>query len=266
MNELTSLQNPFVKKVAALKQKKYRDETGLFCVEGIRLVEEAIQSDWHIDSCIYTEDAVKNSRVQLSVDMIQKRGCLVFRALPAVYTKISDMDTPQGIMVVVRKKEFALPEMVSPDANPLLILLDGVQDPGNVGALLRTADAAGCSGVIMSQGCADLYAPKTVRATMGSLFHLPIIERVSSCEVLRCLQEKGVAVMATTLENAANYCSFDLTCPVVIVFGNEGNGISAEVLALADGKMKIPIFGKAESLNVGAAAAIILFEARRQRG
>jgi TrmH family RNA methyltransferase len=178
---------------------------------------------------------------------------------------MTDTDQPQGLMVLVEKRRYQFDDVILNKKNPLIVVLDGLQDPGNVGTIIRTADAAGCSGVLMTKGCADLFSGKTVRAGMGSIFNLPIIEGLECNQLVSLLSEHHISLMATALTNSEVYFSTDFTKPVAVVFGNEGNGVQKELLQKAKVKLYIPILGKAESLNVAASASVILYEAVRQR-
>jgi TrmH family RNA methyltransferase len=170
----------------------------------------------------------------------------------------------QGILLVLEKKASSIDELMAIE-KPVFVVLDSVQDPGNVGTIIRTVDAAGCSAVLMTKGCADLFGGKTVRATMGSLFHIPCITDCTQTELLTRFKEYKIAVFATSLAGAKEYFSVDFSQPAAIVFGNEGNGVSQEMLKAAAAKVHIPIYGQAESLNVAASAAVILYETVRQR-
>lgn len=262
---IASNQNSLIKLAASLKQKKYRDETGVFSVEGVRLVEEAIQADWEITACLVTKKALEQSRVQKIITQLEERHCRLAELSETLYAKITDTDQAQGIMAIVRKKEYFFKDWVTEERQPLIAVLDNVQDPGNVGALIRTADAAGCTAVIMTPGSADLFSPKTVRATMGSLFHLPVINKVSTAELVTHLSQFQIQLIATALTSAKPYYEVDLTGPTAIIFGNEGNGVSDELLHHAASRLFIPLYGKAESLNVAAAAAVIFYEIARQQ-
>ena len=261
---ITSANNQVIKKVASLKQKKYRDEYNLFVVEGIRLVEEAAGSTWRPAMCFYTEKAAAAPRVQATLEILAAKGCRIFPVADNVYAKITDTEQPQGILCVMEKKRYTFDDLQSSDRE-LIVVLDNVQDPGNVGTVVRTADAAGCCGVILTKGCADLFSGKTVRATMGSLFHLPVITGVAEQEVAAFLERQGIRLLATALDSSSLYHDVDLRSPVAIVFGNEGAGVSKVILEKADERLYIPLYGRAESLNVAVAAAVILYEARRQR-
>lgn len=262
---ITSLQNQYIKLAAALKQKKYRDETGLFVIEGIRLVEEAARSHYRVDTCLYTLKAMEQKRVQDILNKLEKSGTRMLRVSDEAYNKVTDTEQPQGIMALVEKFHPDMSDVLSSGNLPLLLVLDHLQDPGNVGSAIRSADASGCTGVILSHGCADLYAGKTVRSTMGSLFHLPVLENVDLTDFLAVCKSNKVDIMVTALDGARVHFHVDFTRPVAIIFGNEGNGVNASLLASADEHLYIPLKGKAESLNVSAAAAIILYEAVRQR-
>ncbi|MDT8900974.1 TrmH family RNA methyltransferase [Anaeroselena agilis] len=262
---IASAGNQLVKTVASLRQKKYRDELGLFTVEGVRLAEETVAAGWLVDTCVFTAAAEADPRAAKLIGVLQERQCRLVRVPDHLYAKISDTREPQGIMLVTPKRAAAFDDILSRMAKPIIAVLDGVQDPGNAGTVIRAADAAGCSGVVMLKGCVDLYAGKTVRATMGSLFHLPVVAGMASEELIRLLAAAGIPLIATDLSGATVYSAADLSGPAAIVFGNEGAGVGAELLACAAERIVVPIYGKAESLNVATAAAVILYEAARQR-
>ncbi len=265
IEEITSVTNPLIKMAASLKQKKYRNELGLFAIEGIRFAEEAAASGWETEYCLYTEEAASNDRVKKVLSALQKRNCRQQQVSQSVYERISDTEHPQGIMVIVKKKSYDLPELLVPGKVPFFIVLDRIQDPGNVGTMIRTADAAGCSGVILTDGCADLFSGKVLRSSMGSIFHLPIVNLVETKRACSFFAEQGISVAAACLDTPLLYWDVAMSGPLAIVFGNEGSGISQEWLAVADKKVRIPIYGNAESLNVASATAIFLYEAARQR-
>ena len=264
IEEIRSSHNSLLKLAASLKIKKHRDDNSLFVVEGVRLVEEATQARREIMAIIGTSKAYRQERVQGIMKQLTARSCRIAVIEEELYAKITDTEQPQGLMALVRKQESKLDKI--PNATtPLLAILDGVQDPGNVGALIRTADAAGCTAVVLTSGCADVYGGKVVRATMGSLFHLPIVSNVNVTELVDWLSDNHISLAATALSSTNLYHEVDLKGPVAIVLGNEGAGVSVELLSKAEQHLYIPIYGKAESLNVAAAAAIIFYEAARQR-
>jgi TrmH family RNA methyltransferase len=171
--------------------------------------------------------------------------------------------TPQPVFAIVRKSKEPLQSLIA-EPQGLVVVLDGVQDPGNVGTIIRSADAAGAAGVVLGAGCADVYNPKTIRSTMGSLFHLPIVEGELQ-SLLPEAKAAGVRLVSTSLQAAYSCYSYDFTQPVWLVIGNEGKGISGTTAQLVDDAITIPMQGQAESLNAAMAATILLFEAMRQR-
>ena len=265
MRTVVSPDNEFVKLAAALRQKKRRDETGLFVVEGLRFVQEAVTAAWRVDFAVVADESYQEDlRIQLLAEELIRQGCSVLSVPESLYRKISDTQNPQGILAVVRQQQNFPPDS-RPTGSPLWVILDSLQDPGNVGTIIRTADAAGAAGVILTPECADLYGGKTTRATMGSLFHLPVL-RMPIPECLSFCDRHQLALYVAGAEAANVYAETDLSAPCAIVFGNEGGGVGAEFRHRALANIKSPILGRAESLNVASAAAIILFEAARQKG
>ncbi len=262
---IASPRNQLVKTVASLRQKKYRDELGLFPVEGVRLAEEIVAAGWPVEICIFTAAAEADPRAARLLGALRGKRCRLVQVTDQLYAKMSDTQEPQGVMLVALQRPVSFADILSRSAKPLIAVLDGIQDPGNAGTIIRTADAAGCSGVVMLKGSVDLYAGKTVRATMGSLFHLPVVASMTRDELIRALSAAGIPLIATDLAGATVYSAARLSGPAAIVFGNEGVGVGAELLARAAQRIIVPIYGKAESLNVATAAAVILYEAARQR-
>lgn len=265
---ISSAENPRIKLAAALRQKKYRDDSGLFLVEGIHLVEEAIIAGWKIEQMFICCDHFATAQLaELKVRLLPFEEKVLDVSAP-VFKKIAETDSPQGILAIVRQQNQELgtkrPENIL-SKRTFWVVLDAVQDPGNVGTIVRTADAAGASGVILAPGCADLYAGKTVRASMGSLFHLPVCKAtVEQC--LDYFAAENVSLYVADANSAVNYNELNMTAACAVVFGNEGAGVGEEFRQHAAAAIRIPIIGKAESLNVASAAAVILFEAARQRG
>jgi TrmH family RNA methyltransferase len=262
---ITSNQNRFIKMAASLKEKKFRDELGLFSIEGVRLVEEAAQANWSVEACVYITGAEEDQRVQDVLLLLQSKNCRMIEVSAAIYGKITEVKQPQGIMAIMKKREYRLVDCLANVEKPFLVVLDEVQDPGNVGTIIRTAAAAGCTGVILTKGCADVFAAKAVRASMGSLFNVPIFEGLSQDEVVNYLNKYDIRILATSLDNSTIYFRADFNQSVAVVFGNEGNGVSRKLLEVAIERLHIPLLGNVESLNVAASAAVILYEAVRQR-
>jgi len=262
---ITSPQNKLIKLAGSLKQKKYRDELGLFIVEGVRLVEEAAQSNWLIETCIYTEVALQQERVQEIIADLKSKNCRMIQVPAIIYDKITDTKEPQGIMAIVQKYACQLGDVLISGKKPFFVVLDELQDPGNVGTIIRTAAAAGSTGVILTKGCTDVFANKVVRASMGSIFHVPIFEGLMIREVLSYLAQHEIDILATSLESSNVYFKADFNKAIAVVFGNEGNGVSRQLLEHAQDRLYIPLLGRVESLNVAASVAVILYEVVRQR-
>lgn len=258
-NEITSIHNTRVKQWQQLLHKKGRDEQNRFLVEGIHLVEEAVRSNAEVETVLYSlEREIPAELRQLFGQTTEWVG-----VSEAVLRKCAETQTPQSVLAVVKKTGAHSRQFIQSPPS-LAVAVDGVQDPGNVGTIIRSADAAGADGILLGKGSADLYNPKTVRATMGSLFHLPIAEGELPA-LLREAREKGVQLVCASLRGDRTCYEIDFTLDTWIVVGNEGKGVSAEVSAWIDRQAAIPMQGKAESLNAAMAATIMLYEALRQR-
>jgi len=266
VERIESVANKKIKFVASLKQKKHRDKEREFVAEGVRLVEMAVESDRPFSFALYTKEAMENVRVRKILRLLEEKGCTIYEISADIYRKVSDTVEPQGIMLVLKKSLVSLDSLVSSEIMPLILVLDGLQDPGNVGTIIRTADAAGCTGIVLMKNTVDVFSGKTVRAAMGSLFHLPVVIDVSVDELKGFLGEQNIVLQATALDSEAKkHFDVDFTKPTAIAFGNEGDGISKELLSAAEQKIYIPMIGQTESLNVSTAAAVVLYEAARQR-
>lgn len=264
--QITSPANGKLRLARSLRQRKQREKTGLFVAEGVRLAEMAAASDWQISFALVTERACGQPRVQAVLAQLAKRNVPVGRVNEALYAGVSGTEHPQGIMLVLMRQTMTLRALAAVSGRrPCYAVLDGVQDPGNIGTILRTADAAGMSGLILLKGCADAFSPKVVRAAMGSLFYLPIVAEVTRAEFCAFARAEQLRLYASALDAAAlPHYAADYTGRTAIVFGNEGNGVSEEILSAAE-RVYIPMFGRAESLNVAMSSAIVLYEAVRQR-
>ncbi len=258
--ELTGLQNPQVKAAAELKQKKYRQQQGLFLAEGLRTVEEAVASKTVV-SIFYT--AIEDDRTRSVLEEAAAQQLKLYCVSDAVMKKIADTDTPQGIIAVCKMQNVTLDKLLS--KGEMLLVLDRVGDPGNLGTMLRTADAAGIGGVVLLKGCVDIYAPKTVRSSMGSLFHVPVVSGIGEDNFIAEAKDAGYELLVTSLEGADNLYKADLGGRIAFVMGNEAGGVSANLLERADKRVFIPMAGRAESLNVAMAAGVVMFEALRRR-
>lgn len=264
MERIESAENPKIKQAAALHMRKERERRGEFIAEGVRLTEEAAAASWPLLFCLVTEETLQNERVQAIVAVLEKKRCPVYIVSPTAYKKASATNTPQGILLAMKRETVPLSSLQT-EGMQFLAVLDKIQDPGNAGTIIRTADAVGCTGIVALEGTVDLFSDKTVRSSMGSLFHLPIVARATHEDLFSYMRENRISCFASMLDKTAvPYFSVNYRQPVAVVFGNEGNGVSAEMGERMP-HVYIPMVGKTESLNVGTAAAIILYEAFRQR-
>ena len=247
---ITSKENKFVKEAMLLKTKKYRDDLSLFLVEGLKQTEE-LSDNFKIKYILVSDKF--NKEIKIKNDDI-------FYVSENILNKITQTDTPQGIIAVAEKKIYDIDVVLSkPKDKHFFVVLCNIQDPGNLGTIIRTADAFNSSGVFVSENSADIYSGKTVRASMGSLFHIPVINDVSVPDLLSKVCKYQIKTYALSLK-ADKFIENIKQEKVMLMFGNESSGIDKEISALADEAVKIRIGGKAESLNVSAAAAIAMYE------
>ncbi len=264
MKRIISAENLIIKEVNRLHAKKGRQETGLFFFEGIKLLEEAINSDIAVERILVSDGFLEKHRLEEYLPDFLLNKIEVLNLSDSLFLKISESVTPQGVLVVARQMNYSM-DSVLKVGNPLLVYLHDLQDPGNLGTILRSADAAGASGVLLSPGTVELYNPKVIRGAMGSVFHLPVLEN-QGIFALELLKKKGFRLIASLLEEGTQpLYEVDLTGPTCLVIGNESAGLPESISHLADRKVKIPMKGKAESLNAGVAASVMLFEGLRQR-
>ena len=260
MQVITSKDNEIIKNIKKLKEKKYRDQTGEYIIEGIKLVEEAIIENVKISKIVVCEDCETDGSIPKDLMYeIAKYNCIYVSK--KIFESISDVNTPQGILAVIEK--YQLEEKISYNED-ILVVLDGVQDPGNLGTILRTVDSVNLKQIILSPKCADPYNPKVVRSSMGAIFRLNIIESKNIIETLKDIKKNKYKIVATSLETEENIYTLDYNKKAIII-GNEANGVSKEVLEIANEKIKIPMLGKTESLNVAVATGIILYEYVRRK-
>lgn len=257
--EVTGIHNPLVKAAAELKQKKYRQQRREFLAEGLRTCEEAVL--YKAAQTIFFRETDDERTLRLLEAAAAQQVQLVCVS-EAVMKKIADTETPQGIIAVCSMHDVQAEALLA--EGKMLLVLDRVGDPGNIGTMLRTADAAGIGGIILLKGCADIYAPKTVRASMGSLFHVPVLSGMEEKDFLLAAKNAGYELLVTSLAGADNLYQADLSGRLAFVMGNEANGVSENLLQAADKKVFIPMQGRAESLNVAMAAGIVMFEAMRK--
>lgn len=243
---ITSVQNKLVKELKKLHKRKYRYEANQYLIEGFHLMEEALKTNQSIEAVIVEEGTD-------IPDMIDKRSIITVSA--SVFKEISQTETPQGIAAVVNMRQ------VKNEPHNYVLLIDRIQDPGNLGTIIRTADAAGFSKIILGNGTVDMYNDKVIRASQGSIYHIPIVQE-NLTETIPHLQAEGFSIWGTTLNDAENYKDVQPNEKTAILLGNEGSGVDQSLIELVDRRVIIPIYGKAESLNVGIAAGILMYYIR----
>jgi TrmH family RNA methyltransferase len=260
---ISSVANPRVKEWAKLLERKYREREGKFLLEGVHLVKEALNAGWPLEVVVFDKGSSVLDEFEEYLDGEGPDRPTWVPVSPDIIMKCSETGTPQPIFAVALKRP-PQRELLFGTENGLVVVLDGVQDPGNVGTIVRSAAASGATAVVFGKGTADLYNSKTIRSTMGALFHVPVLE-ADLTELLPEAKRKGVAITGTSLQASESCYGYDLRRSIWLVFGNEGNGVSEQVTAMVDTNLIIPMSGRAESLNVAMAATVLLFEAQRQR-
>lgn len=256
MNCITSTSNIQVKQLIALQKKaKERNEQDVFIVEGIKMYQEVPE-----DRLVHTY--VSESFFEKHKALFDGKKQVTLLA-DRVFEAVSDTKTPQGVLCLVKQYHYELFDLYQ--QNALIMVLENLQDPGNLGTILRTGEGAGVTGVLLSSGCVDLYNPKVIRSTMGSIYRMPFYYSDDLRRDLKHLKEQGVTLYAAHLKGTGTYDEQDYTAPTGFLIGNESKGLSKETAALADIYIKIPMCGQVESLNAAVASSVLMYEANRQR-
>jgi len=258
---LRSRANPLYKRLRALKERAGEGE--LCLLEGPRLVLEALAAGLTIVEAAASARAEASAVGSAALAGLRQREVPVRRMAAELVASLSETETSQGLLALARRPRFQEEEVFR--GTPLVLVAHGVQNPGNLGGLLRTAEAAGASGAILTGGCADPFSWKALRGSMGSAFRLPNLRGLSIEKALDTLEARGVLVLATAVDGERRYDETDLRGPVAVVVGSEAAGLPASVRERSSARLRIPLAGPVESLNVGVAAALVLFEAARQR-
>ncbi|MBW8787818.1 RNA methyltransferase [Rhizobium leguminosarum] len=262
VKEVTSLANPIIKDIKALTNKKSREESGTFLAEGLKLVIDAIELGWAIRTLVYAKAAKGKPLVEQMAARTVASGGLVLEVSEKVIASITRRDNPQMVVGIFEQRWTPL-KGIRPREGETWVALDRVRDPGNLGTIIRTADAAGASGIILLGETTDPFSLETVRATMGSVFAVPVA-RATPEEFIAWRKSAGVSVVATHLAGAVDYRTIDYRKkPVVLLMGNEQSGLPEQLAREADALARIPQQGRADSLNLAVATAVMLFEARR---
>lgn len=258
MKQITSSQNPYIKSLVLLQEKaKARKQLGTFLIEGMREIELAIKGNYELETILFLPDLVSESQInKLSNNLIE--------ISKEVYHKLAYRDTTEGIIAVAKTKSLQLSDLKLPK-NPLIVVMEAIEKPGNIGAMLRTCDAANVDAVIIANPKTDLYNPNIVRSSVGCLFTNQIAI-ASTEETIDFLIKNNIHFYSATLQNSTSYHTQDYTLPTALVVGTEATGLSKPWRDQATQNIIIPMQGEIDSMNVSVAAAILIFEAKRQRG
>lgn len=261
MDIISSKDNEIVKNVRKLKEKKYRDLENAYIVEGIKMVREAIEEKAVIRQIIICDDCEKSDSIPKELMYeIAKYDCLYVTS--KVFKYISEVQTPQGVLAVVEKNNRDEDINYNED---IIVALDDIQDPGNLGTILRTVDSVGLTQILVSKGTADPYNPKVVRSSMGAIYRVKVIECEDLLETLKEVKRNKFKILVSSLKESNSIYNVKYNKKVLVI-GNEANGVEERIMNIADEKIKIPMLGKTESLNAAVATGIILYEYVRQKG
>lgn len=264
---ITSLTNPKVKQAVKLRERRARDKTELFLIEGYRELLRAVDGGATINVLFTCEERFLGTNEDLLIQRCKEKGALVLPCSISVFDKISYRDRPDGLLAIAPQRHRSLEdldEILKGNDKPFLIVAESIEKPGNLGTILRSADGTGADGVIVCDRCTDVHNPNVVRASVGTLFTIPVVE-TSSQQALRWLKERGVKSLAATPSADKCYTDVDLNCGVAIVVGTEQYGLSKLWMEQADYQVRIPMKGVADSLNVAMATTLLLYEVLRQR-
>jgi RNA methyltransferase, TrmH family len=263
VEKISSLQNPRVKQLVKLRDRRPRDDAGVFLVEGYREIRRALEKEVRLSEMYFSSDWFLGENEPALIEQAQAGGTQIFELTKEAFAKVAYRERPDGLLAVAPQWKRALDDLVLP-AEPFLLVVEAIEKPGNLGTILRSADAAGCDAVIVCDPVTDIFNPNVVRASTGVLFSVPLVVEASE-RVATWLKGKGVRTVATTPAAEKIYSAVDLRGPLAVVMGSEQYGLSEFWLKNADLPVRIPMAGQADSLNVAMATIITLFEAVRQR-
>ncbi len=266
-DEITSMQNPKLKASIKLNDRRERNDTGLFLIEGYRELKRAVDGGVCIKTLFVCPSFFLGFNEDALIAKAYKAGADVITTSSQVFEKLSYRDRPDGLVAVAVQMKLslkALIEKIDAKPDPFLIIAEAIEKPGNLGTILRSADAAGVDGVIVCDRCTDIYNPNVVRASVGTLFTIPVVE-ASGEETLTMLRERGIKIVATTPSASQEFAKTNLSGPVAIAVGTEQIGLSDLWMRAADIQVRIPMHGIADSLNVATATTLVLYEVLRQR-
>lgn len=261
---IDSKENQHIRQARALHAKKEREERDCFLIEGVRLAEEALDAGEELRFGLISPPLLEKERGRALAQACIDREIPLFLVKETVFDSCADTKHSQGILLVASQRRYSWERFAS--SCTLILVADGISDPGNLGNIMRTALGAGANGIVLLPGCADIYNPKVVRASMGAVFRLPFFATSSAAEALSMLHQAGLSVFLATVQGNSIYCREDLRQPLAWIMGSEARGAEKFWEGKADKLVSLPMAGGLESLNVAAAAAVFLYETARQRG
>jgi len=256
---IQSSSNKTIKHIKALQLKKHRDEYGSFVIEGEKLLQEAIDYKADISMVLCSQSFAAGKGNDEIIRLLEASGTPVYYAEDRIFKEACETDSPQGVIAVAAKLEYKLSDILDKD-ELCLVLLSEIRDPGNAGTIIRTADACGLDAVLLSSGSVDIYNGKTIRSTMGSLFHIPVLQGLDMKTVLGGMKKSGVIAIGADPHSGTSCIDLPYYKKSAIMIGNESQGIGSEIMGMLDTNVSIPMPGRAESLNAGIAASIMMYE------
>lgn len=264
---ISSPHNPRVKQIIDLRERRQRDKSGLFAIEGYRELLRACNGRQQIEALFYCPEFFLGSNENSLINKIAAAGAELFQLTEKMFSKISYRDRPDGLLAIAKQQPLGLNSLqgqLTSQHPPLLVVAEAIEKPGNLGTILRSSDAVGVDGVLVCDRCTDIYNPNVIRASVGTLFTVPVVE-ASSQEAISWLKQQGIAIVAATPSAVEEYTDVAMTGPVAIAVGTEQLGLSPQWMSSADIQVRIPMLGAADSLNVAMATTLLLYEALRQR-
>lgn len=265
--ELTSLQNPKVKTLVKLRDRRAREKNSLFLIEGYRELQRAAISNHPIQALFYCEALFLGSNEKQLIEKIKEKGATTYSCTKEVFQKVSYRDRPDGLIALAPQKHHLIEELgslLNKEGSPFLIVAEAIEKPGNLGTILRSSDAVGLDALVVCDRCTDIHNPNVVRASVGTLFTVPVVE-ASSQETIDWLKANKIKILAATPSATEEYTEVDMREPLAIAVGTEQLGLSDLWMEQADIQVKIPMCGIADSLNVATATTLLMYEALRQR-
>lgn len=255
---ITSHSNNVYKQVISLQQRKHRKDTGLFVLEGLRSVKDALAAGWVPEYCLVTDDFLHQPGGEHMVSDLSETNVKGYRVTDALMKKMAETETPQGLLCVFQQPLHDVKKLIE-SPKGFWLVLDRIQDPGNLGTLIRSAEAAGVSGVFLTHGSTDPYNAKALRAATGAVLHLPVVELSQEESDCQFLLDAGIDLVGAALEKGVPYGKATYSTPLALVIGNEANGIDQPLLAKIENRVTIPMRGRLQSLNAAIAGSILLF-------